>query len=239
MGLLNMKNKCFGFTLSEVMIALTLIGVVASLTVPTIGANVQQRARLAEFRTAHSKAEMALRSIIFDEGKIPQCFLIPTSAQRTLYGLDSSLAAGLVNPYNPSVACPVLTQDFTRAMGAIRSCLNNPKTEGCIPNNYPSVGCFDVTAAQAYMLDNGMILFTHSNAEGLRLFALDVNGRKGPNKWGQDIFTFSVYESATTKTGGKVYVSDLKILPPKTCLPRSNRTSKNSEQMMKESTNYQ
>ena len=239
MGLLNMKNKSFGFTLSEVMIALTLIGAVAAMTIPTVGASVQQRARLAEFRTAYSKAELALRSIIFDEGRVPQCFTVPTSDQKTLYGLNTALAAGTVEPNSPNAACPVLTQEFTRSMGSIGSCLNNPKTEGCIPNNYPSANCFDVTAAEAYMLDNGMILFTHSNTDGVRLFALDVNGRKGPNKWGQDIFTFSVYESATTKTGGKVYVSDLKILPPKTCLPRSNRTSKNSEQMMKESTNYQ
>ena len=53
------------------------------------------------------------------------------------------------------------------------------------------------------------------------------------------IMTENYIAKLKTKTGGKVYVSDLKILPPKTCLPRSNRTSKNSEQMMKESTNYQ
>ena len=73
MGLLNMKNKSFGFTLSEIMIALALIGAVAAMTIPTVGSSVQQRARLAEFRTAHSKAELALKSIIFEDARIPQC----------------------------------------------------------------------------------------------------------------------------------------------------------------------
>lgn len=233
---LNMKNKSFGFTLSEIMIAIALIGAVAAMTIPTVGSSVQQRARLAEFRAAHSKAELALKSIIFEDGKIPQCY--KNHPDTNLYGLTNALAAGVVS--EASGGCPALTRDFTRAMGSVRSCTDNPKSEGCIPNNYPNGGsCFNVTDVESYILDNGMILFISKGSVGMKLFAIDVNGRKGPNKWGQDIFTFGVYESATSKSGNNVYVTDLKILPHETCLPRSNASAKDSKQMLKDSTNYQ
>lgn len=234
---LDMKNKRFGFTLSEIMIALSLIGAIAAMTIPTVGSSVQQRARLAEFRTAHSKAELALRSIIFEDGKIPQCYKFHPESD--LYGLTNALAAGTIARVGNANSCAALTRDFTRAMGSVRSCRDNPKAEGCIPNNYPDGGnCFSVTGTEAYILDNGMIVFISKGNVGMQLFAIDVNGRKGPNKWGQDIFTFGVYESATTRSGNNVYVTDLKILPHDSCLPRSNSSAKNSRQMLQESTNY-
>ena len=235
MGLLNMKNKSFGFTLSEIMIALALIGAVAAMTIPTVGSSVQQRARLAEFRTAHSKAELALKSIIFEDARIPQCY----NSQHTNNSFGLSAALGGASISAKDTGCPALTRDFTRAMGSVRSCTSNPKREGCIPNNYPDGGnCFSVTGTEAYVLDNGMILFISKGTTGMKLFAIDVNGRKGPNKWGQDIFTFGVYPSAATRSGNNVYVSDLKVLPHQSCLPRSNASAKNSKQMLEESTNY-
>ena len=71
MGLLNMKNKSFGFTLSEIMIALALIGAVAAMTIPTVGSSVQQRARLAEFRTSISKTSLTIPVEEFSRGRIP------------------------------------------------------------------------------------------------------------------------------------------------------------------------
>ena len=38
-----------------------------------------------------------------------------------------------------------------------------------------------------YVLKNGIILFPYA---GPQLFAMDVNGMKGPNKWGYDLFAF-------------------------------------------------
>lgn len=237
---LNMKNKSFGFTLSEIMIALALIGAVAAMTIPTVGSSVQQRARLAEFRTAHSKAELALKSIIFEDARIPQCY----NSQHTNNSFGLSAALGGASISAKGTGCPALTRDFTRAMGSVRSCTSDPISEGCIPKNYLAgkhlKDCgnyFKVTNAESYILDNGMILFI-SKDKGMKVFAIDVNGRKGPNKWGQDIFTFGVYPSAATRSGNNVYVSDLKVLPHQSCLPRSNASAKDSKQMLEESTNY-
>ena len=40
------NNKRFAFTLSEVMVTLTLIGALGALTLSTVGSAIQQRARL-------------------------------------------------------------------------------------------------------------------------------------------------------------------------------------------------
>lgn len=241
MGLMIMKNfKKHAFTLSEVMITLSMIGVIAVLTLSTVGASIQQRARLAEFRTAYAKAEEALRGIIMTEERIYQCYVCPTTNQKNMYGLTASMPAGHTCS-NRTGGCKDLTTQFLRAMGRVSSCESGNRvgliSEGCIPQNYaPNAGCFSLN--NAYILDNGMIIFTSSVLSGIRNFAIDVNGRKGPNKWGQDIFTFSVTATATSKTGDKTYVTDLRILPPNTCLPAPGRTDKNSSQLLQESSNF-
>lgn len=235
MGFMNMKkfSKRFGFTLSEVMITLSLIGVVATLTLSTVGTSVQQRARLAEFRTAYSKMEATLRSITHDEGIIYSCYLCPNATVRNDYGL--SVPACSVKSHG----CEDLTNKFVRAMGATRFC-DNALNDGCLPANYPSApagsGCFSsITNKPAYVLDNSMIIILNSKSNGLQLFAVDVNGRSGPNRWGQDIFTFSVMAQDSNAQGT---VSMLGIFPPTTCLPVSGSIGKSSDVLMKDSVNY-
>lgn len=237
MGLMSMKfNKRFAFTLSEVMITLTLIGFVATMTLSTVGSSVQQRARLAEFKTAYSKMESALKSITIEENKIYKCYECPTNAEITQYGLH--MDGGCTASGNQ---CQTLQNYFVRAMGATRFCENNPIDEGCLPENYPKApngGCFNtLTSGEAYVLDNSMIIITDGN-KGLRQFAVDVNGRKGPNKWGQDIFTFSIKANASHSFNGKQFVSSMGIYPPSTCLPKSGGATKASDEMLKETLNY-
>lgn len=58
-----------------------------------------------------------------------------------------------------------------------------------------SSGCSNWTQSQiennriAYVLADGTILLLYNNY-GPSLFALDINGMKGPNKWGYDLFAF-------------------------------------------------
>ena len=43
-----------------------------------------------------------------------------------------------------------------------------------------------------YVFKNGIILMLYSNNGSIPLFALDINGNKGPNKWGYDLFSFII-----------------------------------------------
>lgn len=205
-------NKKSAFTLSEVLLTIALIGTLATMTMSTVGSSVQQRARLAEFRTAYSKMSTTLKSISFEEGKVFSCFLVPSNTEITDNGLR--IAAGTAGQ---SGECSTLMDAFVRAMGATRFCKDNPVDEGCIPDNYPKAvsGCFTDFDGEAYVLDNSMIIFSDAN-QSLRRFAVDVNGRKGPNKWGQDIFPFSIKVTESVNVGrtGRAIAKEVEIFPP-------------------------
>lgn len=204
------RDRKNGFTLSEVMITLGMIGVLAALTIPTLGTSIQQRARFSEFRTAWSKLETALQSITSDAGKVYACYAVPTSEQVSAFGLTLK-----GSPSSNTADCAALEKAFTKALGATRTC-TSPVADGCIPPNYPvaTSGCFTSFSGKAYILDNSMIMFTNSNSDSLTLFAVDVNGRKGPNKWGEDIFPFSVRVAGSVLSNGNTFVSGLTVLPP-------------------------
>ena len=218
----------------------------ATLTLSTIGASVQQRARLAEFRSAYAKMEATLKSIQFDRGSVYACY----------YGTvpfddidEQGLRMKKKSVSDATVECNKFIHDFTRAMGATHSCENNPITEGCIPNNYPASGCssYDFKKAKrAYVFDNSMIFMTYhtpNQSDFPGRMAIDINGRKGPNKWGQDIFPLSLSVHETAIVNNKTYVKEVYFTQPnltddfyRKCF--INGTGKTTKEMMKESAGF-
>lgn len=218
-----LKNKKCGFTLAEVMITLSLIGALATLTISTVGVSIQQRARLSEFRTAYARMDAALRNISIDEGVTYSCYEVPSSTEKTTFGLNLEASVSANNK-----DCDKLELAFVRQMGATRHC---PPDAGCIPANYPSSkDCF--TPSKSYVLDNSMILMMN---DSMKLFAIDINGRSAPNKWGQDIFPFSVKATASKDLNGTTFVQSIGILPS-SCEPATgSKAGKTTIQMMKDS----
>ena len=60
--------KKFGFTLAELLISLTIIGIVATLTIPTVVQRNQAKANVAKLATSVSAIENALSNMIVSEG---------------------------------------------------------------------------------------------------------------------------------------------------------------------------
>jgi len=225
-------SKKYAFTLSEVLLTMTLIGFLATMTLSTVGASIQQRARLAEFRTAYAKMDAAIRSITLDDSKIYSCYLQPSTTDKTNFKLEIS---GTVS--DQSAECATLMHSFVRAMGLTRTCETNPVTEGCLSSSYPDApeGFSDYTTkSNAYVLDNSMIIFD-DNKKYLQQFAIDVNGRKGPNKWGQDIFPFSLKATESKVVFGNTFVTAVGFLPPNIQTSYDAKASKTTLEMIKES----
>lgn len=115
--------------------------------------------------------------------------------------------------------CRVFLNSILDNLKIIKKCEKNAYKNGCIPAykgmdtvmqaNSPednemsddeaaskSSGCsnFREKAIQndrtVYVLANGIIFIPFTNTSGAHIFAIDVNGMKGPNKWGYDLFTF-------------------------------------------------
>lgn len=257
---MNFNIKKSAFTLSEVMLTLSLIGFLATMTLSTVGSSVQQKARLSEFRTAYSKMSTTLTNITADTGKIYSCYECPTDNEKTLNGLSvpNCTAKNMSGDNDTEKAlngdsCNALMGTFVRALGATRFCENNPKSEGCLPDNYPSpadADCFkNLDSGHAYVLDNSMIIFDDAGSS-MTLFAVDINGRKGPNKWGQDIFTFSTKVTESVNKNGTTFVKSVGLLPPTSCLPGNaagydptqrqahTPSTMSTDQMLKASANF-
>lgn len=236
-----MKNKkSFGFTLSEVMIALTLIGVVASLTVTNISYSIQSKARLSEFKAAYSKLDTAL-NIINNDSSIYRCYSCLSDEENKNYGTKSCSA-------EVKTGCVIFREKFLKNLGVMRECETDPAQEGCLPKiGYPLTGipnCFNTAPTRAYVLDNSMILFQDTTSDTSPLFALDVNGKKGPNKWGQDLFTFTVAANDVKTVGDYTIVTNTGIYPATSCNPgettensSSQNAPKSSRQLYKEMLN--
>ena len=62
------KIKNHGFTLSEVLITLAIIGIVAAITVPTIMANYTKQAKSAKLKKAASVVSQACKKALADNG---------------------------------------------------------------------------------------------------------------------------------------------------------------------------
>lgn len=50
----------------------------------------------------------------------------------------------------------------------------------------------------SYVLSDGSILISNYNNDKNYNFAYDINGKKGPNKWGYDVFVFAIVNNAKT-----------------------------------------
>lgn len=107
--------------------------------------------------------------------------------------------------------CTKLWQSFYKTMNVQKICRNNAYANGCIPEykgrdtlyggKNPDKSDYEINSAvassgfmksailsgSAIVLTDGSIIFSYMH-ESTRYFAVDVNGKKGPNKWGTDVY---------------------------------------------------
>jgi len=170
------------FTLAEVLITLGIIGVVAAITIPALN----NAARNAEFKPAIKKAY---------------------SMAQNAYNLSISENGGGFGPYSSGS-----TLSYTK-FNAIKSKMNVisdcPYNTGSLGKCWAStgVGKFDAipTNCQGFIVSNqnfnasfvtadgaAWMLYTYSATTGADFIAVDVNGAKPPNDWGQDSFIMTM-----------------------------------------------
>lgn len=191
-----------GFTLAEVLITLGIIGIVAAMTMPSLISNYKNKAIDAQFKRVYSNIYNAMKMIESRDGTFPQCFY--TYGKGTL---DEQKFSQCIDFY----------EKITKEMHVIKICKGNAYNDGCIPKyqgvntikEYEDtayiIGCGGYAQNNilnrnwAYVFNDGSILFTYAavsnnynNWSGV--FAIDVNGKKPPNKWGHDVFSFAFEE---------------------------------------------
>jgi prepilin-type N-terminal cleavage/methylation domain-containing protein len=181
--------KKYAFTLAEVLITLGIIGIVASLTIPTLMKN-QERAELRSgFLKANLLVNTVVNSIVQDKGitelHSEYCYQNNDSCKSGIYtgmGSVQKLAYDM-EPYlkyqDYLVANPVTSK---RSKYDTRKSINNIKGEiwSWATNYMPEYPTFD--------LNDGSIINVVCFSNAWPEIAVDTNGNKPPNRFGYDIF---------------------------------------------------
>ena len=199
--------------MAEVLITLGIIGVVATMTIPTLIANYQQKTLNTQFKKVYALINQELLNVQAQYDYVPKCY----------YGMETEPDKFIYSD------CASVTEKFFSSLKVTKKCVGNAYADGCIPeyegmdtvataNNpdaevpdgyedygeYISKGCINfrknaiLTSRTVYVLADGTIIIPYDSCTisglcaGIRLIAVDVNGKKGPNKWGHDLFSFLI-----------------------------------------------
>lgn len=177
----NISRKKMAFTLAETLITLTIIGIVAAMTVPTLMSKYQKHTYVVGLKKAYSSLQNAMKmlpiSMDCSSGDL-DC---------TGWNIEDNAGEGEVVSDINEKRIKLLSSQFKTDKICGRSNIDD-----CIKHYLP-----DETATAvggAFVTDDGMIF--HSTygvgADGWFELMVDVNGNKGPNKAGRDIFAFEV-----------------------------------------------
>ena len=184
------------FTLAEVLITLGIIGVVAALTLPSVVQNYQKRSLEVATQKFYSVMSQAIKQYMADEG-------VDDLRQSSLSIEDD----------DSSEISTVKNDEFAKKYLNAQIC-----EEGCFADNYKTqagetsfvVGkSYDYGIKGRFLLPDGMVVGTYGGDTilgGLNFtpgeLYVDVNGRKGPNKIGYDLWSMSVFYDGTIDEGG-------------------------------------
>lgn len=178
----NIRSLC-AFTLAEVLITLGIIGVVAAMTMPSLVNDHRNKQYVVAFKKLYSNFSNAIIMFKADQG----CdgIDISTCIEAMGYGDNNCNAFAEVAKKMKYVK---MAPDGANAAGWVADASYNyygdKVSNGYGMVNRTGIGCF-------YGLPDGMVLNVDVDTNGFKVF-VDTNGRKGPNRMGKDVHTFTV-----------------------------------------------
>ena len=183
------KAKYRAFTLSEVLLTIVIIGVIAAMAIPSMLKTTQMEEYVAGLKKAHSTLANALYRINYNNG-YPQG---DYSYLREVNFIDE--LAEVTNILKKCDSTPECLGSSIHSQNSIYKQLNGT----------PAATWADgkaVITSDGHMF-SGAQLSSASNIHGLSLedednaifrILVDVNGRKGPNRFGYDTFIFYIVD---------------------------------------------
>lgn len=178
-------NKAF--TLSETLITLGIIGVVAALTMPAVITNYQKKQTSAQLKKAYSTFAQALVQAQYEFGDASSWTVTEPSSS---YEDNLAYFETYWKPYIKTIkVCKTMNEcGYDITAYASVSDKNNYKYYGQF-YNVPGFIYGDGTYAyiRPYHLNS-----TSDNPQKLQLLSIDLNGAKRPNVIGKDVFQFVV-----------------------------------------------
>ena len=180
------KKRKKGFTLAETLITLSIIGVIAAVTVPTLMSNTNKAQYVTGLKKAYNQLQNAVRMLpLTDPACYPDVADCLNDSSDTL-GEDFNLETASINTF-AQIFKHYKIASTAKDCGNIIHTYNKGYVSGCL------------------IADDGMIYSSYTS--GFININVDVNGIKGPNKIGRDIFSFKIIDNKIYPAGTKEYLS--------------------------------
>ena len=165
-----MKKQAF--TLSEVLITMSIIGIVAALTVPNLVNNYQKEAQAIQIRKAVNEMTNAVDMLITEEGKTKFSQTSAITNKRHDNGQTIDGISEFINKHFKVAA-----------------------TTGCFAGSYKSISgtssAFSCNVNSTFLLSNGNALCITKDGSQLHVY-IDTNGQDKPNISGRDLFAYYI-----------------------------------------------
>lgn len=185
-----------GFTLAEVLITLAIIGVVAALTIPTVVRNYQKQQTAVRLKKAYNALSNTTNLAIANHGPVTGWEVY--SSEATVPGTSVKGSEHFANTYlipylKISKNCKTETTGVCRF---VYRYMNSSTQRTCNSDYY------------RFYLNDGVFISlassNYTNSDGTRMetvnILIDVNGQKGPNIMGRDVFSYRYYVVQMTQT---------------------------------------
>ena len=189
-----------GFTLSEILITLGVIGVVSAMTLPSVINHFQMKSYAVSFKKHYSILQNTINYLQAEEN-IRDCYVYYPGGSSYKYKIEDceGLRMGVIEKLK-----------LTKIKNNFKNLYS--RKDVVLANGGSSINStvwYEITfgANDVYVFNDGAFLFLgrtqYSYVENA-FWVLDVNGQKGPNKWGYDVF----FMTLTQGSNGQIKLGD-------------------------------
>ena len=188
-------KKLNAFTLAEVLITLGIIGVVAAMTLPTLIQNHQKQVYATQLKKSINVFENMLNQMKVNEG-VTELDQLELFSKGVCHGWDCDGFDGSNYANFPVIEETIAKYLKTAKICKVGECAITYKNGTYKTKDNKTLSCgayFEGKRLEdiGFYSTDGAIYYVGSGSFGAFHFLVDVNGEKGPNMYGRDLFNFS------------------------------------------------